>query len=832
MNILTEFSPLWQRLGHTALQFLWQGAALAAIALLIKILGHRWRPQLRYAAYCLVLLLMLAAPVVVFWDLGKKVNPVGGSGSLGSQPREEMFSWIGGFVEDLLPEHAGSKASSTTTTPAAATAAVVQEQAPTPEGNRHWSMWCGFLWVLGSLVCAVPRVAGWFLLQSWKAQAVPANATLLALLHHLGSRLGLAANQLPKLLVSNKTLPPFSAGWLRPYIMLPLSLITHLPREQLEALLAHELAHIRRGDYLVNLGQHLAESVLFFHPVVWWLNREIRKERELLCDAEAVASLGQARPLAEALGGLAEWQSAPQLVQAANHQPLLLRIQRLMGAPDIAPSKLTLALPLLLLGGFTLWPVFGQETAEKPENTAPSTGEAAKVVRGRILDRNGVVLAESKSLQDRTYPLGSLFSHTVGYTAWSGAWEKSPMVGRYAAEKGMDAALAAGKDVKLALDAKCQMIARNALIDGKIGRGSAVIMDPKTGEILAMVSVPDFAPAKFFPKVKAEDFDALQNDPTKPLSNRALHGNTPSSAFKAVVALSAVAEGATGTIYNCGGKLLVGDRAFHCWISQKGTSHGGLDLDAALKKSCNCYFYQLGAKLGPDKIAATANILGMNGKRLSVLGNAHRGYFPTSAQFEMDQKQPMAAGDLANLSIGQGHAKWNLVHAATLASTIANGGKVWSPVEILESEGQRTKPQLQHDFATTQEAAEGLERIRKGMLAVVNDVGGTGVRASSKHFKIAGKTGTAQVWVKDKPNVPELLGTFIGYAPANAPEHVVVVQATNVTSSGTACAPVAKRILEDLHFLKQGQKTPQVVPTEPVAGHLKQVGGGAAAEEK
>ena len=195
--------------------------------------------------------------------------------------------------------------------------------------------WLSVLWLFGVGLMLLRHVGGWRLLgaiERHPLQALPAQwqARVQLLQHALGITRDIVVR------IDDAVLTPFTAHVLRPVIWLPASLLTRLPPEQLEALLAHELAHIRRLDWLWNALQCAAESLLFFHPAAWWLGRRIRQEREHACDDLAVAACGDAIALAEALAQLEHHRSAvPHLALAAHGGSLMKRVTRLLSDPPV-----------------------------------------------------------------------------------------------------------------------------------------------------------------------------------------------------------------------------------------------------------------------------------------------------------------------------------------------------------------------------------------------------------------------------------------------------------------------------------------------------------------
>src|SRR4051812_31483367 len=151
-----------------------------------------------------------------------------------------------------------------------------------------------------------------------------------------------------------------------------------------------------------------------------------------------------------------------------------------------------------------------------------------------------------------------------------------------------------GSNVFLTLDARVQMIVEQALRHPSLGRAAAVVLDPNNGDILAMASVPSFDPNKFIPSISSADWDVLNKDEAVPLVNRAVSGFPPGSTFKIITALAGLRKNMATSRFNCPGGLQINDHFFHCWIAEKGGSHGTLDLSDALKVSCDCFFYQYG----------------------------------------------------------------------------------------------------------------------------------------------------------------------------------------------------------------------------------------------
>ena len=298
-------SPVTMRLLALALlHFLWQGAALAALAYLLMALCRS--ATTRYAIGLAALVLMFAAPVTTFLVFR-------------SQERASLPSSSAGTLVAAA-------------SPTSAPDFMPRKRTPA----RHDSAPGYFLWLIEAWLCGVVllsiRSAGGYLLveRLRRRETVPVNQELLQLCESLQRRMGLT--RVVRYCESIYLDAPAVAGWIRPVVLLPVSALTGLTDAQLEAIIAHELAHIRRLDVFVNFFQVAVETLLFYHPAVWWLGKRIRAEREHCCDDAAVALCGSPVTYAYALTRLAESRAVPQLAMAANRSPLVERIARLLGA--------------------------------------------------------------------------------------------------------------------------------------------------------------------------------------------------------------------------------------------------------------------------------------------------------------------------------------------------------------------------------------------------------------------------------------------------------------------------------------------------------------------
>lgn len=315
--------PVTQSLGVALARFLWQGTAIAlGVGALMSCMGRRTARQ-RYAVACLGLLAMLVLPVATFMSelVGgasgvSAVSTAMGEGAFTGTPEATLFAWLKAWLGTLSP-------------------------------------WLLTAWLCGVLLLSLRTVWAWrqALALGRDGTREPGGVAMMALVRMM-ERTGVARPV--RLLESAAIEVPMVVGLWRPLILVPASTLTGLSVAQLEAILAHELAHIRRHDYLVNLLQALVETALFYHPAVWWLSARIRQEREHCADDVAVESCGDALLYSRALASLEQLRAhTPAPVVAANGGSLLLRIQRLLvkhpGSAVLHPWRLAGSLAAALL---------------------------------------------------------------------------------------------------------------------------------------------------------------------------------------------------------------------------------------------------------------------------------------------------------------------------------------------------------------------------------------------------------------------------------------------------------------------------------------------------
>src|SRR5215203_2014147 len=353
-----------------------------------------------------------------------------------------------------------------------------------------------------------------------------------------------------------------------------------------------------------------------------------------------------------------------------------------------------------------------------------------------------------------------------------------------------------GKNLTLTLDLDVQAVAELAM-DGK--RGSVVALDPRTGEVLAMVSRPAYDPNRFAGRILAKDWKEIVLNPEKPMLNRSIQAQlAPGSTFKPLMALAGLETGVLTPDFqvSCSGGASFYGRYFRCHLRG---GHGRVDLRKAIAQSCDVFFYTLGNKMGIDAIAKYSEMAGLGSKTGIDLPHESEGVVPSSKWKMRSFREKWYAGETISVSIGQGALTVTPLQLAHAIGGIATGG-IW------------TKPHLVVDQAPKEGARraniqiENVLKVISGMHAVVNG-GGTGARAKLPGLEVCGKTGTAQLASNEM-----LKGSaagramkdnawFVGFAPQDAPE-IVVVALFEGGEHGNLAAPIVRDVIKS-YFDKQ-----------------------------
>jgi uncharacterized protein (TIGR03435 family) len=397
---LLSAQPWVERLGWTLLHFLWQGVLIAAVyAATRKWLARSAGPHARFVLACAALATMAAAPLITGMILLRPAAPI-------DIPASAHFA--AAASADSAPAGAATFASLRTG---------VSRTLPEP-----LLPWVVAIWFAGAMTFWFRLLGGWIYAVRLRSHLVrPAPREWQQALDRLKTRI--RVSRPVRLLVSSVVAAPAVVGWLRPVVLVPVGALTGLPPEQIEAIFLHELAHIRRHDYLVNVLQSVVEALLFYHPAVWWVSGHIRTERELCCDDVAVSVTGDVLTYARALAELESARPAHfRATMAASGGSLAHRIARLLGQSRPVPRTLSGPgiVAAAMLVAITAFAVFGQPAVRPKFEVAsikPDLEQGFTMVRplpGRL-----TAAAPVRLLMQNAYGVRSF--QIVGGPAWIGS---------------------------------------------------------------------------------------------------------------------------------------------------------------------------------------------------------------------------------------------------------------------------------------------------------------------------------------------------------------------------------------------------------------------------
>ncbi len=446
--------------------------------------------------------------------------------------------------------------------------------------------------------------------------------------------------------------------------------------------------------------------------------------------------------------------------------------------------------------------------------------------------------------QRRLYPQNGILAHTIGYTGEISESEldipeyakynQGQIIGKFGLEKqyndllmGVDGERQSvvdnlgherevlgikdaipGKNLELTIDLDLQVVAELAL---GARRGSVVALDPNTGEILAMVSHPTFDPNKFAVHIKSADWKELTTDDGKPLLNRAIQAQwAPGSTFKPIVALAGLETSSIdeNTVFQCAGGASFYGHFYKCL-----EVHGATTLHKGIVQSCDAYFYGVGNKTGIDSIAFYAHQAGYGAKTGIDLPNEASGIVPSPEWQMKNYRQKWYLGQTISVSIGQGQTVVTPLQMARAIGGLAMGG-VWQTPHLLKSAAATEKP---HEWALN---PDNVKKVIDGMYGVVNEGGGTGIRARLPNVQVCGKTGTAQVASADYEKTHKDTkdnGWFVAFAPCYKPEIVVSVLWENSGLQGAFAAPIARDVLVSYFNKKERQAEAKKIGESPAS---------------
>ena len=356
-----------------------------------------------------------------------------------------------------------------------------------------------------------------------------------------------------------------------------------------------------------------------------------------------------------------------------------------------------------------------------------------------------------------------------------------------------------GKELNLSIDSKIQKYLTSRIAEHKAG--SIVLLDIETGEILSMVSTPNFNSNLIIQKPNVDYWNSLLNNSLSPLTNRSIQGlYAPGSTFKMIVAIAALKDGLidkNDKVF-CEGKIEFGDRFFHCW---KTKGHGNMDIVSAIKESCDVFFYNLSIKVGIDRIAEVAKDFGLGQTYNVKLLNQKEGIIPNKKWKKNTYKKSWYGGETLNAAIGQGYVLTSPLQLAIMTARIASGGKKIDP-SIL-------KISKKTSFNNMNKYTESLKIIKEAMFKVVNESKGTAINSKASNFNFSGKTGTSQVKKitmaereSDNFRKKEIEwknrdhALFVGYMPSEKPKYSLSVVIEHGGSGASTAAPIARDVFK------------------------------------
>ena len=767
-------APMLELLTHTAAK----GAAVLTVALLVGLALRKLAAARRYAiwisAVAALAVLPLAMALLPAWHVLPKTTaeidwPI---------PEPELTMEAAPVAPKVVEEVRHVPA---------ATPALVPTEPP-----KSWRLDFSKERLLGLLPVVWLSIAVVMLLRlgwsAWRLRRLerslkPATGTAL---NEISREIGL--KRVPCLLIGAENAVPMVWGVWRPRLLLPAG-FELWSAAKLRGVLLHELAHLKRGDPLALWIAQWVKALHWFNPLAWLTIRQLRADQERACDDAVLRQGVRPTDYAQSLLDLSRHSRiAPGLALCAltitRCAPVEARVKAILD-PNRRREPITRRW-LACLAGFALLitlPVAMLHAIEGPK------------LRGRILDRHGVVLAESTPEKVRHYPLKTLAAHMIGYTRRPDE-KHAQFYGGAALEEQHDAELAAGKDVTLTLDMRMQSLAYRAMKEAGVMRGAAVVLNPRTGEILAAVSLPSYDPNLFIPSITRENWESYLGNRDIPLLNRCVRGFAPGSTYKLLTGLAGGAAGISGQKFNCAGSVTYGNTVMQCWKQrQDGGGHGVLGMSDALAASCSCYWYQFGNAAGIEQIESMGRKIGFGGA-YGITDDEDTGTLPSPSWLRATRPgEKWSDGLTAGVSIGQGMVLATPLQMAVLAATVGNSGKVPQPGII----NQKGESSWRADLTAGTLSAAAVEPLREGMRLVVNGDSGTGKAAKSDQVVIAGKTGTAQNWRRDANGAKQVdnHAWFIGFAPFDQPTLAFAILKQGGKSGGGDCGPIAKRIVEE-----------------------------------
>lgn len=456
-----------------------------------------------------------------------------------------------------------------------------------------------------------------------------------------------------------------------------------------------------------------------------------------------------------------------------------------------------------------------------------SMDDVAKIEANRVYLPGVNIQIEPK----RFYHYGKMFAHMIGYVSEISDdelkkkeykdYSPGDYIGKYGLEKAYEAYLRGidgekrvevdsrgrevrtleqkdpvpGNSIYLNVDLDIQAVIDKALENR---RGGCIVVDPKTGGVIALVSRPAFDPNKFASGITKQDWQAIALDKAHPLQNRVIQGRyPPGSTFKIVSALKGLELGMINerTTFSCRGGFPYGGRVFRCW--KKG-GHGSVSIHRAIVESCDVFFYNLGLRLGVDRIHEMSDIIGLGRVTGIDLPGEKDGLVPSTEWKKKTYGQPWFEGETVSVSIGQGAVWLTPAQLVQLASFVANEGINYKPHivnRIVSPEGKVLKTFEPVINANVKLKKDTIRLVKEGMKGVVNEGSGTAYGSRLENVSMSGKTGTAQSVGEKGRNLGDH-AWFIAYAPSDNPSVAISVLVEYGGHGSSAAAPVAKMVTD------------------------------------
>ena len=388
-----------------------------------------------------------------------------------------------------------------------------------------------------------------------------------------------------------------------------------------------------------------------------------------------------------------------------------------------------------------------------------------------------------------------------------------------------------GKNLILTIDQDVQKAAVQAFGD-KVG--AVVALDPRNGEILAMLSRPSFDPTEFSRGISSQLWSKLLNNPNRPLRDKTIQDHySPGSTFKVLTAIAGLEEGVIDekTTFSCAGNMRVGNRVYHCWSKH---GHGNVDVVTAITRSCDVFFYKLALKLkSVDDIAKWAKHLGIGEKTGINLAREVPGLIPTEDWKRRRYNEVWNTGETLSVAIGQSYVLTTALQLANAYAALGNGGTLWKPFvvkEIESYEGQVLKEFKPEILDNTTLKPKTVELVKQGLWGVTNSQGGTAWAHRLPGMDFIGKTGTVQIMRMSADKLygkcenwkfsERHNGIFVGFAPAKDPVIAVAVIGEHVCHGSSGAAPIAKAVVKT--YLEKFN--PELYGEKAIAARLKKEG--------